>query len=183
MLNNMAPSISTILDGYLFVGNRDAARDTATLTRLGIDTVFCVAREVQVDYPTFIRANYVGWIDNASQKLDLAEMQSLCARIHAAIEGGHRVLIHCAAGRSRSVMLTVAYIMTRFNLTLHEANMYVRSRRPCADMNIAFHSFLYFIEPQLRDANAPSQRIPTCAPSWPASIPVGARLRRCETYA
>jgi atypical dual specificity phosphatase len=50
------------------------------------------------------------------------------------------VLLHCAAGISRSVSLMAAYLMhrTRWQLSAYEALTYIRTRRRIASPNIGF---------------------------------------------
>lgn len=48
------------------------------------------------------------------------------------------VMIHCMAGKSRSVSITIAYFMIKFNLTFVEAYKYVKAKRPVANPNEGF---------------------------------------------
>lgn len=64
--------------------------------------------------------------------------------IHAARLRDGNVLIHCLAGMSRSVTVTVAYIMSVTNLSWKEALKVVRTGRSVANPNLGFQM-------QLRD--------------------------------
>lgn len=64
--------------------------------------------------------------------------------IHAARLREGNVLIHCLAGMSRSVTVTVAYIMSVTNLSWKEALKVVRTGRSMANPNLGFQM-------QLRD--------------------------------
>ena len=48
------------------------------------------------------------------------------------------ILIHCMAGISRSVTLTIAYIMAFFNLSMQDAYQYVKDKRPAISPNLNF---------------------------------------------
>ncbi|KAG7026256.1 Dual specificity protein phosphatase 1 [Cucurbita argyrosperma subsp. argyrosperma] len=48
------------------------------------------------------------------------------------------VLIHCFAGVSRSVTITLAYLMKKRGMNLTEALEHVKSRRPQASPNVGF---------------------------------------------
>ena len=48
------------------------------------------------------------------------------------------VLIHCMAGISRSVTLTIAYLMSHFGLPMTSAYQYVKERRPAISPNLNF---------------------------------------------
>ena len=55
-----------------------------------------------------------------------------------ALKKNQRVLIHCRAGVSRSATLVIAYVMRHLRMTLREALIYVRSRRPIVCPNRGF---------------------------------------------
>ncbi|RWS22213.1 dual specificity protein phosphatase 14-like protein [Leptotrombidium deliense] len=50
------------------------------------------------------------------------------------------VVVHCAAGRSRSASIVIAYLIRFCNMSLQDAYIYVHSKRTCIDPN---ESFLY----------------------------------------
>ena len=50
--------------------------------------------------------------------------------IDEALASGGAVLVHCAAGRSRSAALVIAYLMQKHGWSVVEAMSYVRSKRP-----------------------------------------------------
>lgn len=58
-------------------------------------------------------------------------------------KAGWNVLIHCAAGVSRSGMVDVAYHMYKNNWTRDQALVYVRAKRPATNPN---PSFMYGLE-------------------------------------
>lgn len=62
--------------------------------------------------------------------------------IHAARLRDGNVLIHCLAGMSRSVTVTVAYIMTVTPMNWRDALKVVRSRRNIANPNSNFQGQL-----------------------------------------
>ena len=57
--------------------------------------------------------------------------------MNAMLVGG-KVLIHCAAGVSRSPTIVMAYLIDRHNFTPATALKYVRERRPVVDPNLGF---------------------------------------------
>uniref|UniRef100_A0A8C9R8H6 protein-tyrosine-phosphatase n=1 Tax=Scleropages formosus TaxID=113540 RepID=A0A8C9R8H6_SCLFO len=57
-------------------------------------------------------------------------------RLHGAMSLGCSVLVHCAAGVSRSPALAVAYVMYRLGLCLDDA--FVKERRPTISPNFNF---------------------------------------------
>jgi protein-tyrosine phosphatase len=59
-------------------------------------------------------------------------------------EGG--IFVHCVAGISRSASVVIAYIMQMENMTLDEAEKFVRSKRPCVKPNEGFETQLKGLE-------------------------------------
>jgi protein-tyrosine phosphatase len=62
------------------------------------------------------------------------------------IEESNRVLLHCAAGQSRSGAMLVGYIMWKNKMTLVDALSLVRSKRPIVQPNPGFLEQLKFFE-------------------------------------
>eukprot|EP00906_Rhabdomonas_costata_P028446 RCo040295 len=62
------------------------------------------------------------------------------------------VLLHCFAGRSRSVALAVAYLMRHFQWTFPKAMAFVRERRPLARPNLGFVAALVRLQGELRSS-------------------------------
>merc|ERR1711971_1351686 len=58
--------------------------------------------------------------------------------IHECLINGGKVLVHCKAGKSRSVSLVVAYLMVVTNYGCQQLVGYVRSKRWCAQPNFKF---------------------------------------------
>ncbi len=54
------------------------------------------------------------------------------AFIQSAINENKSVLIHCVYGVSRSVTLASGYLMRRYNMSLYEALVLIKSKRPQA---------------------------------------------------
>jgi len=52
------------------------------------------------------------------------------------------VLVHCAAGMSRSVTITAAYLMKRYGLSAKDAVRLVTEARPCQSINRGFQKQL-----------------------------------------
>lgn len=61
-----------------------------------------------------------------------SNFRALFNMIDTAIIENEPILIHCTAGRHRSVAILIAYLVDRLGLTVHEGFAYVRSKRGCA---------------------------------------------------
>ncbi|CAI7900335.1 unnamed protein product [Closterium sp. NIES-53] len=87
-----------------------------------------------------------------SPEVDLiSRFQECFAAIDAAKAAGGCALVHCFAGRSRSVTVVVAYLMARRAMTVDEALLLVRGLRPEANPNAGFVQQLREWEEQLRE--------------------------------
>ena len=51
---------------------------------------------------------------------------------------GEKVLVHCAAGISRSGTVVVAYMMAKYNIRYEDAVRMVRAKRGCVCPNQGF---------------------------------------------
>jgi len=73
------------------------------------------------------------------------------------------VLVHCLAGVSRSVTITVAYLMYKLSLNLNDAFNMVRARKSNIAPNFHFMQQLHNFECELarspKDAPSPTQGI------------------------
>jgi predicted protein tyrosine phosphatase len=80
--------------------------------------------------------------------------------ISAAAAGNGRVLVHCAAGVSRSATLVAAYLMRHGHCSAGEALRRVQELRSCANPNEGFRQQLLYYEEELqRRARAAAGRV------------------------
>ena len=67
-------------------------------------------------------------------------LKELLPKIHASLEAGNRVCVHCLAGVSRSATVVAAYLV-RYHKVLDPVS-YLREYRPCVNPNYGFVSLL-----------------------------------------
>lgn len=84
---------------------------------------------------------------------------------------GHRVLVHCDAGVSRSASFVIAWLMHTYGMSLQSALERVQQSRPAIDINRGFRSQLAALESTWRHDAAPA---PSVDLSWELD-------RLCET--
>ena len=61
------------------------------------------------------------------------------------------ILIHCMAGISRSVTLTIAYLMAHFGMSMQDAYQFVKDKRPAISPNLNFMGQLVEFEKELQE--------------------------------
>ena len=97
--------------------------------------------------------------------------------IHCSLENARkkngRVLVHCVAGISRSVTVTMSYIMQEMAYSLNEAFDYVKQRKSDISPNFGFMGQLLEFQKKLKQkelaeglpsvtANLAYQKLPSC---------------------
>ncbi|XP_033969542.1 dual specificity protein phosphatase 8 [Trematomus bernacchii] len=128
--------LSLILPRLYLGAQRDVTQER--LASLGISYIVSVtrcspepsflprSRCLRVPIDDSLRADLLPWIPQALVFID------------AAMSSGASVLVHCAAGISRSPALAVAYIMYSPGMDLDQAYRFVKERRPSISPNFNF---------------------------------------------
>jgi len=139
----------------LYLGGVTAARDKYNLRRIGVHYILTVA-EIDPFYPEEFNYKVLKVDDHDEQ--DLSMYFSEC---RAFIEEGRKsggILVHCAAGISRSATMVIMYVMTMQKLRMQQAFDYVCARRPIICPNSGFRSQLEEYEKILFDGKAQHKR-------------------------
>lgn len=125
--------------------------------KLGIQHVFCLVTLEEYGRPSYMTRGPWVWfecpedgdpadrINERHLPLDDAETEDLAPVLdtvlpdmEAALARGEKVLVHCAAGISRSASVVLAYLMRRDHCSLDQALATLRAIRPCVSPNPAF---------------------------------------------
>lgn len=61
----------------------------------------------------------------------LARIDRAVALVHASLDAGHRLYLHCNAGMNRAPTVAIAYLHVHRGLSLHEARDFLKQRRHC----------------------------------------------------
>eukprot|EP00959_Pyramimonas_sp_CCMP1952_P208347 4358400-Pyramimonas_sp.AAC.2 len=77
-------------------------------------------------------------------------LEEAIAFIEGALQNKGVVLVHCAAGRSRSASILIAYCMKTFGIGYDEAFAQVKAKRPVIQPNTGFVTELRQLEQKLR---------------------------------
>ncbi|XP_076000373.1 dual specificity protein phosphatase 16 [Genypterus blacodes] len=136
--------LSVILPQLYLGAERDVTQER--LAALGISYVLSVSRcspqpsflpqrqYLRIPIDDSLWDDLLPWIPQALQFID------------AAMASGAAVLIHCAAGISRSPALAVAYIMYSLEMDLDHAYRFVKERRPSISPNFNFLGQLHHFQ-------------------------------------
>ncbi|CAO2838427.1 unnamed protein product [Amaranthus hypochondriacus] len=121
----------------LFLGSLGAANNKDALKRQNVTHILIVAGSIPPFHPRDFTYKVIEVAD--SEDIDLAQYFDECIDfIDEAKNSGDGVLVHCFAGRSRSVTIVLAYLIKKRGMTLSQALEYVRSKRPQASPNGGF---------------------------------------------
>lgn len=145
----------------LFIGSLHAAYNSEALKRHGITHILNISRVPGgADVKSLSDCTYLS-IDLRDR--DDAPLLSLLplsnSFISSAIITGGGVLVHCFHGKSRSVSLILAYIMSSIRIGFKEAYDIVRSVRPVASINLGFECQLRAYETAKYDIHLAQQLV------------------------
>lgn len=155
----LVPETSSLLGGIaqitpsLFLGRGNVASNRGLLLSKGIT---CVVNAT-IELPNF------NWPHMEYLKVPLADMphspislyfDSVADKIHSVGRKRGAVLVHCAAGVSRSASLCLAYLMKYHRVSLAEAHAWVKARRPVIRPNGGFWRQLIEYERKLFGRNS-----------------------------
>jgi len=120
----------------LFIGCYQCACNLPALKSLGISHILNLMGGAET-FPQNFTYMILNWVDCSSQDI-LADLPRCMEFIDKAMQEGTGILIHCAAGVSRSGATTVAYLMYADNIALEPALQQVKLVRPSVYPNCGF---------------------------------------------
>ncbi|XP_077591554.1 uncharacterized protein LOC144209186 [Stigmatopora nigra] len=162
------PPLSVILPKLYLGAESDVTQDR--LASLGISYVLSVSRcsprpsflpcsrYLRIPIDDSLWDDLLPWIPEALRFID------------SAMSSGASVLVHCAAGISRSPALAVAYIMYSSGMDLDHAYRFVKERRPSISPNFNFLGQLQHFQGTLRQKGFKSQQLDNISSS--VNIPI-----------
>jgi len=142
-LSSAMPPPSEILP-YLYIGCQRDATDEEKLGQLGITHVLVVGEELRehfADNGNRYTYKKLSVKDAVDEPLDLVFTEACEFLDGVRRQPGARVLVHCFAGRSRSVSVTIAYLIY-LNYTFRAAFELIRERRIGISPNTGFMEIL-----------------------------------------
>ncbi|CAL4956467.1 unnamed protein product [Urochloa decumbens] len=153
----------------LYLGSIGAALNKDALKSLNITHILIVARSLSPAFPAEFNYKKIEVLDSLDTDL-LKHFDECFSFIDEGISSGGNVLVHCFAGRSRSVTIVVAYLMKKHQMSLESALSLVRSKRLQVAPNEGFISQLENFEKSLQDAQSWIQIVPLKMLKLPAAV-------------
>ncbi|KRZ55868.1 Dual specificity protein phosphatase 7 [Trichinella nativa] len=143
---------------YLYLGNAANASDISVLQKYNINYVVNVTRNLPNAFENDARFKYlqIPIDDNWSQNL-ASHFPKAIQFINEARSKKCGVLVHCLAGISRSVTVTVAYLMQTLSLSLDDAYDMVKRHKPNISPNFDFLGQLVEFERRMVESRASSK--------------------------
>ncbi|KAH3767425.1 Dual specificity protein phosphatase [Pelomyxa schiedti] len=149
----------------LFIGAIQVTEDQAELKRLGIKHVLSVGPPCSQRFEG-VRYLHIAIADFPTEDLLGILPQALVFIDEGMSEAG--VVVHCAAGHSRSASVVIAWLISRKRMTFEDAWEALRKRRPCVCPNLGFQQ-------QLQQFGADS--------GFPSKVPIIAATTTTSTTA
>lgn len=122
------------IEPRLYLGSEKAGELPAQVLKdVGITTIIIPAHTGldTIVHPTEF-AYYRRYVPDIAGYPLLPLLPQFIRRIEAALEDGRgAVLVHCAAGRSRSAAVVIAYLMVKHDWRFEVANTFVQKKRKC----------------------------------------------------
>ncbi|GAA6058419.1 hypothetical protein JCM3770_000460 [Rhodotorula araucariae] len=120
----------------LWIGDYIAASNHALLDEHGIACVVSSMRQ-EYDLAPGVNLHRVA-VDDTDRTNILEHLVPSADYIHAALENGQSVLVHCQAGVSRSATLVAGYLMLKHGLNVEQALDKIRAARPQVEPSESF---------------------------------------------
>ncbi|KAL2339151.1 hypothetical protein Fmac_013597 [Flemingia macrophylla] len=146
--DNIPPKI----DEGLYLGSIAAAYNKEALKNYNITHILTVACKIKPPHPADFVYKVIEVVDKYD--VDLKQYFNECLDfIDEAKRHGGGVLVHCFAGKSRSVSIVIAYLIKTRGMSFNEALRHVRTVRPTAFPNQGFINQLMDFEKSLKGAS------------------------------
>lgn len=142
--NNKYTNISKITEN-IYLGNKIVAKDITKLDELGITHIVNCADELEYivnSYDNTMDWLWLPMIDCKETGIVNKYIDISVKYIDDAIKNNNKVLVHCAAGISRSSSIIIAYLMYKNKMSFDNAFEYVKNKRSCCNPNKAFREQL-----------------------------------------
>ena len=126
-----------VIENQLWVGSLHATGDMTNLEKRGINSILTTARGMSAEMRDNCIYKQISMDDHPAEDL-LSKLEEAFMFLDEQLQADRKVLVHCAAGVSRSVSVCVAYLMCRKGYPYKVALDMIRTNRPFANPNPGF---------------------------------------------
>eukprot|EP01111_Echinosteliopsis_oligospora_P015912 TRINITY_DN6451_c0_g1_i1.p1 TRINITY_DN6451_c0_g1~~TRINITY_DN6451_c0_g1_i1.p1 ORF type:complete len:169 (-),score=28.60 TRINITY_DN6451_c0_g1_i1:23-529(-) len=144
-----------VLPKQLFLGSLRAGLNIDQLLLYKVTHILVVGTELKQHHPEDFVYKKIEVEDHMNENIFI-HFQDAFSFIDEAINSGGCVLVHCAAGISRSSTIVIGYLMTKQKRTFSQALNYTQKMRPIVAPNWGFRKQLEFLEKIQSDFTHPS---------------------------
>ena len=137
------------IEPLLYLSGFQPTRDLEQLRAKNIKAVLTVADQLEPAFPDQFDYKIVKISDDATQDI-LQHFEDCHAFIDRHASRGSNVLVHCAAGVSRSAAVVASYLMKKHGISRDEALLRTRKQRPIIMPNEGFMDQLSRYEEKLK---------------------------------
>jgi predicted protein tyrosine phosphatase len=145
-------TMNWVIPNKVAVGDKNASADAKWLIKHNIRAIISVRGELSQPPEYYkkwgIHVLHIPITDHPSTNISKYFSHTYHFISHHTQKYG--VLVHCAAGISRSTTLVIAYLMRQYKMSAKDAVFWVKSKRPCCFPNDGFLKQLIFYERALK---------------------------------
>ena len=154
----------------IWLGNVMAASNVYNLKKEGFKKILCV---MDYDIPKYqeneiFNRKIIEIVD--SPTYNILKHFGECLNF---IKGDEKILVHCAAGASRSATVVIAYLMWKNKMKFEDAMKFVQKKRPIIYPNFGFKEQLKMFEKLLIENNYDINKINFKEIKWVSPEDIG----------
>ena len=136
------------IEDKLWLGNSISAGNTNDLKEKGITKILTLMDEPPKNKDDGFKRKTIEIMDSSNE--NIIQYFGECLNF---IKGDEKILVHCAAGASRSATVVIAYLMWKNKMKFEDAMKFVQKKRPIIYPNFGFKEQLKMFEKLLIENN------------------------------
>lgn len=126
----MHPDEITWITERIAITNFFSAHQRDLLAEHNVDAILCLDRELRGDSPEARGVRCIVVVDLVDGPNDMAVFERAVAALDSLLENHRRIVVHCRAGRSRSIAVVAAHLKRANSMDAAGALEFVQSKRP-----------------------------------------------------
>lgn len=132
---------SSKITDSIYLGSYSAAQNKQKLQMIGITHILVAGKYLTINFPyDFVYTSFD--VEDYDQEEISTYFEAAYKFIDDCVENGGKILVHCAAGISRSSTFVICYLIKKLQITFEEALKIVQAGREIACPNTGFRKQL-----------------------------------------